>query len=159
MTKNPRATCPLACTRDRGNLHQHQKDDFQDLCRVDTPHLFSVDCTPWWHKIDLKIMRKTIQNAYPIRNFTLNNFAIHNRFNVPDVYCLERYEGTKPTICTISSRYTANSTSDPYISQTIADMEPIMEGKIIQNEIIDGIGVLHDFCIAIWFNFFDVWIK
>ena len=51
----------------------------------------------------------------------------------------ERYGAT---IYTIASRCTENSTTlDPYISQTIENMELITESKIIKNEIMDRIGV------------------
>ena len=57
-------------------------------------------------------------------------------------------------ICRIASRYTANTTTlNPYISQTIGDVESIIDRKMIQDEILDRISVLkflsHDLKIEI----------
>ena len=60
--------------------------------------------------MDIKIMPK----AHPIRNLTLNNFLLSNRFNMP--HGSRRYEVVEMKILIIASRYTANSTIlDPYI--------------------------------------------
>ena len=46
----------------------------------------------------------------------------------------------------VASRYTGNvNTIDQYVSQTIKNMESIMEKKIIQRKIFDRIGVLNYF--------------
>ena len=38
----------------------------------------SVDFPTWWQTMDFPIMKKKVQNAFQIQNFTLNNFAIHD---------------------------------------------------------------------------------
>ena len=34
--------------------------------------------------MEFQIMLEQFQNTYPIRNLTLNNFALRDRFNIPD---------------------------------------------------------------------------
>ena len=76
-------------------------------------------------------MQKKIQNVYPTQNSPLNNFALDDRFHIPDG-SRDIAKGTKVKIFTIKSRYIANvNTSDPYISQTNRKMVSIMERKNI----------------------------
>ena len=68
--------------------------------------------------------------------------------------------GTKLTICTIASRYTANSTTlDSYICQTIRNLELITESNIIQSKISDWISILIFFLHDLKIHIMPLWGK
>ena len=76
-----------------------------------------------------KSYRRKIQSANPIRNLTLNNFDLHNRFNIPDGL---KDMGVPNRDC-ITINHKPNNFRAVYLS-TIGDMELITERKIIQNK-------------------------
>ena len=86
--------------------------------------------------------RKNNWNAYPIRNFTLNNFILCVRFNI-------RYGSRDMEVSSgrFSLSYHARcivnvQTLDAYIWHTIRNMETITVSKFIQTEISNMIGFL-----------------
>jgi len=83
--------------------------------------------------MDFQIVQKKNHNAYPIWNFTLNNFALSDIFHIPnglrDIYAWYKCE---------------NCEFDTPVSRTIRNIESISPNNF-QGKISNGISVLRSF--------------
>ena len=103
-----------------------------------------VDLPPMLAKYEFSDhTEKNIQKSQPIKNFTLNNFALHDRFPVPKGLEGIGYMGLK--FCHlrhIVMQQGKSSVWQPQITRTIKNNESITETKIIHSKISDRIIVL-----------------